>query len=272
MMKSNQQPIAVFDSGVGGLTVLSALRKAMPHENFLYLGDTARVPYGNKSASTIQRYVVEAAHYLLKQNIKLLVIGCNTAVAADSIFKVHAEFPELPIIGVIQPGALSAVQASKTKQIGVLSTRATLNSGAYERAIKQHVADAQVFTYAAPLLVPLAEEGWLSGEVATQTITNYLQPILDHAIDCLLLGCTHYPLFIPLIHSVLPEHITLVDSATTTAHATLECLQVLDIENKQKSPGDTQFYVTDAPLEFARVGRLFLGEEIIPKKVHLTDL
>jgi glutamate racemase len=267
----NSEPIGVFDSGVGGLTVLSALRTTLPHENFLYLGDTARVPYGNKSASTIQRYALEATHYLLKQDIKLLVIGCNT-VTAEALATLQAEFPDLPIIGVIEPGALRALQASKTQQIGVLATRATLQSGAYDRTIKQHANDAQVFTYSAPLLVPLAEEGWLSGEVATQTVQKYLQQVLKHSIDCLLLGCTHYPLFVPLIQSLLPEHITLVDSATTTAQATLLQLQKMGLENKQDHHGSMQFYVTDDPLEFSNIGRLFLGQEIFPQTVHLTGL
>ncbi|MFI4955116.1 MAG: glutamate racemase [Gammaproteobacteria bacterium] len=266
------QPIGVFDSGVGGLTVLRALRDTLPHENFLYLGDTARVPYGNKSASTIQRYALEATHYLIKQNIKLLVVGCNTVVSADSLVKLHMEFPELPIIGVIEPGALRALQASKTQQIGVLATRATLRSGAYTRTIKKYAQNAEVFIYSAPLLVPLAEEGWLSGEVATQVVQKYLQQILAHSIDCLLLGCTHYPLFVPLIQSLLPEHIALVDSATTTAHATSQRLQQLGIQNPQELSGSTEFYVTDDPLEFSHIGRLFLGEEIVPQTVHLTGL
>lgn len=268
----NSQPIGVFDSGVGGLTVLRALRSVLPQENFLYLGDTARVPYGNKSASTIQRYALEAAHYLVKQNIKLLVIGCNTVVSADSIAKLQTEFPQLPIIGVIEPGALSALQASKTQHIGILSTRATLRSGAYARTIQKYAANAQVFIYSAPLLVPLAEEGWLSGEVATQVVQKYLQQVLTHPIDCLLLGCTHYPLFVPLIQSLLPAQVTLVDSATTTAHATLQRLQELAIQNTGQMMGNTEFYVTDDPAEFAHIGRLFLGQEIVPQTVHLTGL
>ena len=268
----NLQPIGVFDSGVGGLTVLRALQTVLPHENFLYLGDTARVPYGNKSANTIQRYALEAAHYLIKQQIKLLVIGCNTVVSAGALSRLQQEFPTLPVIGVIEPGAISALQVSKTQQIGILATRATLRSGAYVRTIHQHAANAQVFIYSAPLLVPLAEEGWLAEAVSMQVIEKYLKQVLAHPIDCLLLGCTHYPLFVPLMQSLLPSHIALVDSATTTAQATSQCLQRLQLQNSQTAAGKVEFYVTDDPIEFSHIGRLFLGQEIVPQTVHLTGL
>lgn len=269
---TDPRPIGVFDSGVGGLTVLSALRETLPHENFVYLGDTARVPYGTKSASLIQRYAEQAARYLLEHDIKLLIIACNTVVSAEAIPILNQLFPSLPIIGVVDPGAHAAVEKSKKQKIGVLATRVTLQSGAYTRAIQHYSPKAQVFTYAAPLLVPLAEEGWLEGEVADSVIQHYLKPLLEHSVDCLLLGCTHYPLFVPAIIKLLPKGVALVDSAITTAQATADYLKKHDKQNTQKGVGELRFYVTDDPSQFAKVGTAFLGEPIMPATVSLADL
>jgi glutamate racemase len=268
---TDARAIGVFDSGVGGLTVLRALRKALPHENFIYLGDTARLPYGTKSAFSVQRYAVQAASYLSQHNIKLLILACNT-VTADALNTLHESFPNLPIIGVINPGAIAAIQASTKKRIGVISTRATKKSGAYQRAIQQHAPEAEVFTYAAPLLVPLAEEGWLGGDLVTGIVQQYLQPVLTHDIDCLVLGCTHYPAFLELFQQLVNKNIQLVDSAQTTATATVEHLRSTHTLNTASQPGNVQFYSTDDPHQFAQTGSLFLGETIALQTVILVDL
>ena len=270
-MKDNR-PIGVFDSGVGGLTVLHALRQTLPHENFVYLGDTARVPYGPKSATLVQRFALEAVSYLLTHDIKLLVIACNTVVSANAIAQLNTKFPHLPIIGVVEPGAQAATEVSIQKSIGVLATRGTLQSGSYPRAIKSYAPNAEVFIYAAPLLVPLAEEGWHNDEITRNIISHYLKNILQHPIDCVLLGCTHYPLFIPMFKQLLPSHIALVDSATTTAQATQQFLQTHALQNEQQQEGLIRFFVTDDPEQFTRVGSVFLGHSIVPEKVTLVDL
>jgi glutamate racemase len=254
-----KRPIGVFDSGVGGLTVLRALVDLMPHEDFIYLGDTARVPYGNKSNEVILKYSRENTNFLLARGIKLLVIACNTssAVARDQI----ASETTIPVIGVIEPGAKVAVKASRAGRIGVIGTEATIASGAYTRTIQQYRPDAEIYTRACPLLVPLVEEGWTDNEIAKRTIAFYLESLRASGIDTLLLGCTHYPLLRPAIERVLGAGVKIVDSATATAaavRAELARRQLL----RRSGTARRSFFVTETPERFIRTGRRFMGPEV----------
>src|SRR6202795_4541134 len=219
---SNPRPIGVFDSGIGGLTVVKALRERLPNETIVYLGDTARVPYGPKSPETVQRYAVELAGMLMRKNAKALVVACNTvsSVALPLLAKKFA----VPIIGVIEPGARAALQATRNRHIGVIGTRATIRSGAYEQALRAADNNVHVSSRACPLLVPLIEEGLLDDDVTDRVIVRYLGPLLADGIDTLVLGCTHYPLLGAAIARVLGREITLVDSAENCATAVQETL------------------------------------------------
>jgi len=253
-----QKAIGIFDSGVGGLTVLKELMAALPLENTIYLGDTARVPYGIRSAGTVTRYSFENTQFLLSQEIKMLVVACNTA-SAVSLHAVKKEFP-LPVIGVLEPGARAAAAATRTKKIGVIGTEATIGSGAYERAITKLDPDIQVFSKACPLFVPLAEEGWVDNDVAELVAERYLAFFRTSGIDALVLGCTHYPLLKKAIGKVVGPGITLIDSATETAK---EVASLID-RNRMQRPGagaaERRYFVTDTPARFERLGRRFLGE------------
>src|SRR5216110_461023 len=208
---SNRQPIGVFDSGIGGLTVVKALRDRLQNETIVYLGDTARVPYGPKSPETVQRYALELAHMLMRKNAKALVVACNT-VSSVALPLLAKKFP-VPVLGVIEPGARAALQATRNRHIGVIGTRATIRSGAYEKALRATDNNVRVSSRACPLLVPLIEEGLLNDDVTDQVIARYLRPLLADGIDTLVLGCTHYPLLTDAIVRVLGREITLVDSA-----------------------------------------------------------
>jgi len=267
-------PIGVFDSGVGGLTVLKALEAALPNERFVYLGDTARLPYGTKSAVTVQRYAVQAARALVDRGVKALVIACNTAsaVALDALR--HAYAP-LPVFGVVEPGAEAAVRASKRGRIAVIATESTVTGGAYQRAILARRSDARVLARPCPLLVSLAEEGWTSGDVPERVVDAYLGAWLheDADPDCLLLGCTHFPILAPLIERAGGAGLTLVDSAATTAIAVSSALASNGLAMQRRSGGaQRQLLATDGRERFARVGRHFLGEALTADAVELVDL
>ena len=252
-------PIGVFDSGVGGLTVVHAIQERSPAEAIVYLGDTARVPYGPKSPETVRRYAGEAADFLLEQRVKLIVIACNTATAraAEDV----ASRVEVPVIGVIEPGASAAVRTSKRGRIGVIGTQGTIESGSYERLIKRLRPDAIVRSAACPLFVSLAEEGWTDGEIARLTAERYLGPLLQHDIDTLVLGCTHYPLLKPLLARVAAG-IELIDSAEATASAVAERLEELELGTTAGGSGDAHYFVTDDARRFAAVAERFLGGPI----------
>lgn len=250
--------IGVFDSGVGGLTVFKAISSLLPDENLIYLGDTARVPYGTKSIVTVQRYAQEAAEFLVGQGIKLLVVACNTASAFA--LPVLRERFRIPVVGVIEPGARKAVQ-SRTRRIGVIGTEGTVNSGRYPEEILKLMPDAQIFSVACPLFVPLAEEGWAEHEIARLTATEYLKDLVDARIDTIVLGCTHYPLLRQTLREVLGEGVALVDSAEETAKSVLEMIEQNGLE-REKLGGERHFFVTDIPTRFERVGRAFLGTEL----------
>ena len=255
----SDRAIGVFDSGIGGLTVLKALVELMPAEDFIYLGDTARLPYGTKSAEVIVRYSRENTEFLLAKGVKLLVVACNTAsaVALDQI----AGQTSVPVVGVIEPGASAAAKASRSGKIGVIGTEATIASGAYTATIRRLRPRAEIYTRACPLLVPLVEEGHLDNAIAEQIVAHYLESLKRSGIDTLLLGCTHYPLLTEVIQRALGPGVRIVDSASTTAAAVRERLAALRMRRKS-GRGAQSFFVTEVPDRFVRVGRRFIGPQV----------
>jgi glutamate racemase len=253
--KNGERPIGVFDSGVGGLTVFREIARALPREPLIYLGDSARVPYGTKSPATVLRYSLEAASHLLGRNIKMLVVACNTATAAA--LPILREKLPIPVIGVVEPGARAAVERT-SGVVGVIATEGTVRSKAYTNAIRALDPDVEVIESAAPLFVPLAEEGWANTHVAREVAEIYLEPLIDAGIDTLVLGCTHYPILRGTIEQVVGESVQIVDSAETTAHVVQEALG--------RSAGVTnpvhQFLVTDAEERFRRIAGEFLERDI----------
>jgi len=258
-------PIGVFDSGIGGLTVARALMQRLPHEQILYFGDTARVPYGVKSADTIALYATQITDFLLAQRVKLLIVACNTmaAVAADAI---RARSP-VPVLDVIETGAQVAVQHTRNHRIGVIGTLTTIDSGAYDAAIHGHNPAIAIHSQACPLFVPLVEEGWLDHPVTLLTAQEYLAPVLALGIDTLVLGCTHYPLLQPLLNGVVGSAVQLVDSAEATAAQTGALLTRLELLNPGNIAPAHRFYVTDVPQRFRAVGERFLGRPLVDVQV-----
>ncbi len=261
---SASRPIGVFDSGVGGLTVVRQLRRLLPRETIVYLGDTARVPYGTKSPPTIVRFACEDARFLQSQSVKAIVVACNTAsaLALDSL---ERQF-ELPIFGVIAPGAQTAVHNTVNQRIGVIATASTIRSRAYEKAIRKLAPSAAVFVKACPLLVPLVEEGWLNHPVTHAVLREYLEPLLKQNIDTLVLGCTHYPLLKPAIRKVTEGRITLVDSAESCAASVRAQLARLSLLSPSPHKGAIRSFVTDEPSRFNELARRFLREPIRPSR------
>jgi glutamate racemase len=253
-------PIGVFDSGIGGLTVVKALRDLLPNENIFYLGDTARVPYGNKSAETVERYSLELAGMLMRENAKAIVVACNT-VSSVAIPKLRARMP-VPVIGVIEPGAHAAIAITRNRHVGVIGTRATIRSGAYENALRALNVHVRVSSRACPLLVPLIEEGLLDDELTDQTITRYLDPMIAEGIDTLVLGCTHYPLLAGAIGRALGDEVRLVDSARNCASAVKELLERQSLAAPASARGGLQVALTDAADNFLSVAREALDLDI----------
>jgi glutamate racemase len=265
--------IGVFDSGIGGLTVFKALRRALPSsERLIYLGDTARVPYGTKSDETVVRYALEGAGFLARHGIKALVVACNTmsAVAVPELTRAHP----FPIIGVIGPGAEAACRATRSRVIGVIGTAATIKSRAYTRAIASHLPDARVVARACPLFVPLAEEGWVDNDVARAVAREYLGDLRGGGgLDTLVLGCTHYPLLRAVIGEAVGAGVTLVDSAEATAAVVRERLRergLLAPESAGAAGDGDHFYVTDSSERFRDVGSRFLGAPVA--RLELIDI
>jgi len=250
---SNPRPIGVFDSGVGGLTVVKALRDKVPNETIVYLGDTARVPYGPKSSETVQRYALELAHMLMQKNAKALVVACNT-VSSVALPLLTRKF-SVPVIGVIEPGARAALQATRNQHVGVIGTRATIRSGAYEKALRATDNGVRVSSRACPLLVPLIEEGLLDDDVTDRVIVRYLEPLLADGIDTLVLGCTHYPLLSTAIGRALGGDITLVDSAANCATAVQEVLNRESLLAPATQTGKLHVALTDSADNFLNVAR-----------------
>jgi len=267
----NDASIGIFDSGMGGLTVMRALLKRLPNEHFIYLGDTARLPYGTKSGETVSRYALQAAAALMQRDVKLLVIACNTA-SAYALPALQNTIPSIPVAGVIEPGADAACVAAPNGRIAVIATEGTVNGGAYVRAVKQRNPAASVVQKPCPLFVPLAEEGLTDGEIAAAVAHHYLEPLKAEAPDCLVLGCTHFPVLKKAIREVVGPEIAIVDSAATTARAVEAILISGDLARDRSAAGERTFLVTDAPERFARVGKIFLGASIDPAAVELVDL
>lgn len=260
----SSQAIGIFDSGVGGLTVMQQLMHTLPHERFIYFGDTARIPYGNKSRETVIRYSIENTIALIEKNIKLLVVACSTA-SALALFKLRQLF-NLPIIGMIEPGAEQAVAISHNQRIAVLGTKATIQSGAYQTAIRKLAPEATIFPIACPLFVPLVEEQWLNHPAAQQIVQEYLNPLEMEDIDTILLGCTHYPLLSGLIQQSVKEHVKLVDSASTCAQQVATLLK----EREWLSPllqGHHQYFVSDDPIKFSSLAQRLFGHSL--KEIEL---
>jgi glutamate racemase len=270
LVPAQQQPIGVFDSGIGGLTVVSALRRLLPNERIHYLGDTARVPYGGKSAATVERYSLELTDMLLAEDCKAIVVACNTASALA--LTTLCENTRVPVVGVIRPGAEAAVAASRNKHVGVIGTRATIRSGAYERAIRALDPEVKVSAKACPLFVPLIEEGWLDGEITDRVIRQYLEPLVEGEIDTLVLGCTHYPLLRKALEAFLGVAVRLVDSAENCAGAVSRLLERENLRAAADAEGELTIALTDPPDVFLDVARralqLEIGEVELKPVVH----
>jgi glutamate racemase len=272
-MTQADAPLGVFDSGLGGLTVVRALRELLPHEPIVYLGDTARVPYGTKAPATVVRYAMTCARHLVGRGVKALVVACNT-VSAVAPEQLRVEL-DIPVLGVVEPGARAAVAASKSGRIGVLATAGTIASGAYPRAVAQASTRAEVVGQAAPLLVPLAEEGWTEGEVPRLVVRRYLEPLARAAVDVVVLGCTHYPLLRGVIeqevHAGIGRHAAVVDSAHATAADVRDFLRARGLARAASgTPASVRLLVTDVPRSFAQVAARFLGEPV--GEVEQVDL
>jgi glutamate racemase len=264
---SNEAPIGVFDSGIGGLTVVAAIRRELPAESLLYLGDTARVPYGTKSSDVVRRYALTCSRFLVEQGAKMVVVACNTATAHG--LPAMQEQLGIPVVGVIQPGAELAAARSRGRHIGVIGTEGTVASGSYQAALRSLAPDAQVVACACPLFVPLAEEG-MGEHPATRLIAlEYLRPLVEAKVDTLVLGCTHYPLLRATIQDVVGPDITIIDSATAVAHTVRDVLETSGLAASHRH-GKDRFFATDAGERFKRVGRAFLGGTI--DEVEHVDL
>lgn len=280
-MSAPSAPIGVFDSGIGGLTVVRRIVDELPHESILYFGDTARVPYGPKSAETVRRYAREAASFLLSRGVKMIVIACNT-VSAHAQAVLSATLP-VPVLGVVEPGARAAVWATRTKRIGVIGTAGTIASGAYDLAVRRKLPEARVYAQPCPLFVPLVEEGWVDHPSARLVAAEYLRPLHEMDVDVLILGCTHYPVLRERIAEVMGPGVTLVDSAEEAAKDVRACLKdrglaaptyddVQPFELRRgaatlaptvqpgSAAGRHTFVASDSPLRFREVGRRLTGD------------
>jgi glutamate racemase len=257
-----KKAIGVFDSGVGGLTVTSRIINYLPRENIIYFGDTAHLPYGSKSKKTVTRFSLKITHFLIKHNIKLLVVACNTA-SALGLNTLRQKF-SIPIVGVIKPGAKAAISATKNKKIGIIGTDATIKSDVYKKALQKFDPKIKVYNLSCPLFVPLVEEGWINNKITHLVATQYLKSLKNKAIDTLILGCTHYPLLKGVITRVMGKKVTLIDSAEETAKE----VKYHIIQNNHKP--QHKFFVSDAPLKFKCSGEKFLKRKIASvKKVEL---
>jgi glutamate racemase len=263
---SQNKPIGVFDSGIGGLTVVHEIMRQLPNESIVYFGDTARVPYGPKSPETVCRYSREIARFLRQQDVKAIVIACNTATA-HALPALREELP-VPIVGVVEPGARAAVRASGGGHIGVIGTAGTIRSGAYERAIRALDPDARITARACPLFVPLVEEGWTDHAVTQQIAREYLRPLIEEEINALVLGCTHYPLLKTMLCRELGGGVQLIDSAAETAAEIGRVLRERGIAASSDADVKHRFVASDDPLQFLQLGQRFLGNAIDGVEIH----
>jgi glutamate racemase len=268
---TNDKPIGVFDSGIGGLTVVKHLSSVLPKEHIVYFGDTARVPYGSKSNSTVIEYSIQDTNFLLHKNVKLVVVACNTA-SSIALRELQTKFT-VPVIGVIFPGAQMAVHESKNGRIGVIGTRATINNKAYSKAIREINNNFEVFEKACPLFVPLAEEGWTHHQATYEIAEEYLKELREKEIDTLVLGCTHYPILADVIQEVIGNNVKLIDSGVATAEVVKNEIHKLKLGTIHKVHPNLDLFVSDIPTKFQEVAELFLGKAVKEAvKVDLEEL
>ena len=259
-IRNSSASIGIFDSGVGGLTVFRAIQRRLPNESLIYLGDTARIPYGVRSAATIERYARECAAFVQSRGVKAIVIACNTASAHATE---HLQNRcSVPVLGVIIPGARRAVEVTRNGRIGVIATEATVASGAYERAMVTIRSGLEITSRACPLFVPLAEEGWLNHPVTGQVAEEYLAELRSSRVDTLVLGCTHYPILRPVIEQTMGNEIAYVDSGEVVAEGLAKMLEEKGIACESGQERSEEFYVTDSAARFRRVAELFLGRPL----------
>ena len=268
MNTNTNRAIGVFDSGIGGLTVVRSLMERLPFENIIYFGDTARVPYGIKSVDTINRYAAQITDFLIKKDVKLLIVACNTmaAVAHQTII----DLSPVPVLEVIDASARLAIKKTESKSIGIIGTPATINSNAYARAIHLLEKDAKVFSQSCPLFVPLVEEGWFDHPATKLIAQEYLKPVIAERIDTLVLGCTHYPLLKSLLQDIMGKGVSLIDSAEAMADIAADLIEQQKIGNKNHTPPDYLFCVSDLPYRFQTIGERFLGRTL--GRVELVSL
>jgi glutamate racemase len=264
-METNDKPIGVFDSGIGGLTVAREIMEQLPLESIVYFGDTARVPYGSKSRETVTQFAFEGINFLLTQDVKMIVVACNTVSA--TCLDMLQKFAPVPVVGVIEPGARAAVETTGTGVVGVIGTERTIKSRAYEKAIHNLNREITVYARACPLFVPLVEEGWLDNEATLYTARVYLEPLKRKGIDTLVLACTHYPLLKPALRRVMGENVQLVDSACETAREVSRILAEMKMERRRRQPPAYRYFVSDNPEKFIEVGERFLKRTIDPISV-----
>lgn len=268
-MHLSQLPIGVFDSGMGGLTVLRALRKMLPQESYIYLGDTARLPYGTKSPDTVKQYAIQMTRLLVERRVKAVVIACNTATTA-ALSHLQEMLLDIPVMGVVVPGSEAAVLASKNRRIAVLATETTIASNAYQKLIQAALPEVQLRVRACSVLVALAEEGMVDNAISREAISHYLDDFSNE--DTLLLGCTHFPVFKPLFTKLLPQHVTLVDSGEATAKSLSQLLMQRQLlAPSQTSRPRIKYLVTDSVQRFQRVGEIFLGEKLQLEDIELVN-
>ncbi len=268
-MKDPKAPIGIFDSGIGGLTVVKHIVDALPNENIVYFGDTARVPYGSKSNDTVIEYAIQDAAFLMEFGVKAIVVACNTA-SSVAIPSLREKF-NVPVIDMIEPGAKYGLGYTLNNRIGVIGTRATINNNAYSRRINDINNSVEVFEQACPLFVPFAEEGWVDHPATRAVAAEYLKPVKEAGIDTLILGCTHYPILRKIIQEEVGQDIKLVDSGIAASYSVVKELTELDLLNPSNSPGSHLYYVSDLPTTFSYVASLFLGKEIKEIKKVETD-
>ena len=256
----DSRPIGIFDSGIGGLTVVKEIMEQLPNESIVYFGDTARVPYGSKSKETVTRYSFQCINFLLEKKVKAIVVACNTASAA-SLDAIKQSY-DIPIIGVVEPGAIAACKVTKLNRIGIIGTEGTVSSGAYEKEINIINNDVKMVLKACPLFVPIAEEGWQDTQIAKLTAKEYLESLKEKGIDALVMACTHYPLLESTISEIMGEDIQLVNPAFETAKALKAALHELNIQSISNRDSSYDFYVSDNPVKFKKVGENFLRKPI----------
>ncbi len=265
---NNSNPIGVFDSGIGGLTVVKSLNTFLPNESIIYFGDTARVPYGSKSNSTVIEYSIQNAKFLYKKNVKLIVVACNTA-SSIALEELRKKF-KVPVIGMIEPGAKAALKATKNGNIGIIGTESTVSNKAYSKTLLSLNPEIKVTEKACPLFVPLAEEGWTNHKATKLIAEEYLTELKESGIDTLILGCTHYPILKNIIQEIIGENVKLIDSGSAASSEVENYLSGRGIKNPSNNLGFHEYYVSDVPKKFKTIAERFLGKEI--ENIHKVDL